>query len=131
VPIIARTTEEMLRLVPNSYREASMGLGATKAHTIFKIVLPAARASIVTGVMLSIARISGETAPLLFTSLGNDSITWNLNDRFPSLTKQIYDYSTQRATPQEQGLAWAGILVLISLIFVLNLGVRYFTRQRK
>jgi len=131
VPIIARTTEEMLRLVPNSYREASMGLGATKAHTIWKIILPAARASIVTGIMLSIARIAGETAPLLFTSLGNDSITWNLNDRFPSLTKQIYDYSTQRATPQEQGLAWAGILVLISLIFVLNLGVRYFTRQRK
>jgi phosphate transport system permease protein len=131
VPIVARTTEEMLRLVPNSYREASIGLGATKAHTIWRIIVPAARASIVTGVMLSIARIAGETAPLLFTSLGNDSITWNLNDRFPSLTKQIYDYSTQRATPQEQGLAWAGILVLISLVFVLNLGVRYFTRARR
>lgn len=131
IPIIARTTEEMLRLVPNSYREASFGLGGTKAHTIWRVVLPAAKASIVTGIMLSIARIAGETAPLLFTSLGNDSITWNLNDRFPSLTKQIYDYSTQRATPEEQGLAWAGILVLISLIFILNLGVRYFTSRRK
>jgi phosphate transport system permease protein len=131
IPIIARTTEEMLRLVPNSYREASYGLGGTKAHTIWRVVVPAAKASIVTGIMLSIARIAGETAPLLFTSLGNDSISWNLNDRFPSLTKQIYDYSTQRATPQEQGLAWAGILVLISLIFVVNLGVRYFTTRRK
>jgi phosphate transport system permease protein len=130
VPIIARTTEEMLRLVPNSYREASLGLGATKSSTIWRVVLPAALGSIVTGVMLSIARIAGETAPLLFTSLGNDHITWNLNDRFPSLTKQIYDYS-MRPTPQEQGLAWAGILVLISLIFVLNLSVRYFTRQRR
>ncbi len=131
IPIIARTTEEMLRLVPNSYREASIGLGGTKAHTIWRVVLPAAKASIITGIMLSIARIAGETAPLLFTSLGNDSITWNLNDRFPSLTKQIYDYSTQRVTPEEQGLAWAGILVLISLIFILNLGVRYFTSLRK
>ncbi len=131
IPIIARTTEEMLRLVPNSYREASIGLGGTKAHTIWRVVLPAAKASIITGIMLSIARIAGETAPLLFTSLGNDSITWNLNDRFPSLTKQIYDYSTQRATPEEQGLAWAGIMVLISLIFILNLGVRYFTSRRK
>jgi len=129
IPIIARTTEEMLRLVPNSYREASMGLGGTKAGTIMRVVIPAALGSIVTGVMLAVARIAGETAPLLFTVVGNNSITWNLNDRFPALTVQVYNY-TNRNTPEEKLLAWGGILVLISLIFVLNLAIRYATRQR-
>ncbi len=128
VPIVARTTEEMLRLVPNSYREASIALGATKARTIVKVILPAATGSVVTGVMLAIARVAGETAPLLFTALGSSYIETNPNHPFPSLTKQIFDYAGGYL-PEQQKLAWAGILVLIALIFVLNLLVRLFARS--
>ncbi|HEY2588417.1 MAG TPA: phosphate ABC transporter permease PstA [Tepidisphaeraceae bacterium] len=128
VPIVARTTEEMLRLVPNSYREASIALGATKARTILKVVLPAATGSVITGIMLAIARVAGETAPLLFTTLGSRLLVYNPDDPFPSLTQQIYDYAT-KPDPAQQKLAWSGILVLISLIFVLNVGIRYFARS--
>src|SRR5207244_4356104 len=88
-PIIARTTEEMLRLVPNSYREASIALGATKARTIVRVVVPAAMGSIVTGIMLAIARVAGETAPLLFTALGSRLLTLDPNHASPSLTVPI------------------------------------------
>lgn len=128
VPIIARTTEEMLRLVPNSYREASLGMGASKARTIFTVVLPAAMGSTITGIMLAIARVAGETAPLLFTALGSRYLTTNPNEPFPSLTVQIYKYATG-PSPEEKRLAWAGILILISLIFVLNLSVRIISRK--
>jgi phosphate transport system permease protein len=130
VPIVTRTTEEMLRLVPGSYREASIALGATKARTIVKVVLPAATGGLVTGVMLALARVAGETAPLLFTALGSRLLTVNPNYPFPSLTKQIYDYATGPYTEQKQQ-AWAGILVLIVLIFSLNVLVRVFTRPRQ
>jgi phosphate transport system permease protein len=129
VPIVARTTEEMLRLVPNSYREASIALGATKARTILRVVLPAATGSVVTGVMLAIARIAGETAPLLFTALGSRFVETDPSNPFPSLTKQIFDYATGPFEGQKR-LAWAGILVLVSLIFVLNLAIRYFARSK-
>lgn len=125
VPIVARTTEEMLRLVPGSYREASVALGATKARTILKVVLPAATGSVITGIMLAIARVAGETAPLLFTALGSRLLTVNPNQPFPSLTREIYEYA-RSPDPGQQKLAWAGILVLIALIFVLNLGIRFF-----
>jgi phosphate transport system permease protein len=130
VPIVARTTEEMLRLVPNSYREASIALGATKAGTIVKVVIPSATGSVVTGIMLAIARVAGETAPLLFTALGSRLLTRNPNLPFPSLTVQIYTYATG---PYEQfkRLAWAGILVLIMLIFALNLSIRFITRGKR
>jgi len=128
VPIVARTTEEMLRLVPNSYREASIALWATKARTILKVVLPATTGSVITGIMLAIARVAGETAPLLFTALGSRLLTFNPNEPFPSLTKQVFDYATS-PYPDQQKLAWAGILVLIALIFVLNLGIRFFARS--
>jgi phosphate transport system permease protein len=130
IPIIARTTEEMLRLVPNSYREASMGLGATKATTILFVVVPSAIGSVVTGVMLAVARVAGETAPLLFTANYSRFVEKDPNQPFPSLTVQIYHYATG-ADPDEKRLAWAGIIVLIGLIFVLNLTVRYFTRSRR
>jgi len=128
VPIIARTTEEMLRLVPNSYREASVALGATKARTILKVVLPAATGSVITGVMLAVARVAGETAPLLFTTLGSAYIRFNPLEPFPSLTQQIFDYS-KSPDPAQQRLAWGGVIVLIVLIFALNLGVRFFARS--
>lgn len=129
VPIVARTTEEMLRLVPRSYREASVALGATKARTILRVVIPAATGGLITGVMLALARVAGETAPLLFTALGTRLLTVDPNKPFPSLTKQIYDYATGPYKEQKE-LAWAGILVLISLIFVLNVMIRVVTARR-
>jgi phosphate transport system permease protein len=129
IPIIARTTEEMLKLVPSSYREAAIGLGATKAETILKVVLPAAAGPMVTGVMLAIARVAGETAPLLFTAAGSRFLTLNPNDQFPSLTVQIYDYV--RADSHDQNrMGWAGIIVLVGMIFVLNLAIRMVVARR-
>jgi len=124
VPIVARTTEEMLRLVPHSYREASIALGATKARTIVKVVIPAASGSIVTGVMLAVARIAGETAPLLFTAGYSQWLTTDPNKPFPSLSVQIYEYAKGPYEGQ-QNIAWAGMLVLIALIFIVNLTVRF------
>jgi phosphate transport system permease protein len=129
IPIVTRTTEEMLRLVPKSYREASIALGATKARTILRVVIPAATGGLVTGIMLALARVAGETAPLLFTALGTRLLTVNPNEPFPSLTKQIYDYATGPYKEQKE-LAWAGILVLISLIFVLNVLIRLLAGRR-
>ena len=123
IPLVARTTEEMLLLVPRSYREASIALGATKARTILKVVLPAAAGSVITGIMLAIARVAGETAPLLFTVGGLDSLELNPNKKFPALTLQIYKDATN-ADDQFNRLAWAGILILLALIFVLNVVVR-------
>jgi phosphate transport system permease protein len=142
VPIVSRTTEEMLRLVPNSYREASIALGATKAKTIVQVVLPSAAGSVVTGVMLAIARIAGETAPLIFTALGSRFVPFytnpetgyeisqwrDLNQPFPSLTKEVYDYA-MGTTDEQKRVAMAGILVLISLIFVVNIGIRFAIRR--
>lgn len=123
IPIVARTTEEMLRLVPNSYRDASIALGATKARTILQIVLPAASGSIITGIMLAVARVAGETAPLLFTALGSRLLTLDPSHPFPSLTVQVFVYATGPYR-DEQNLAWAGLLILIALVFILNLALR-------
>jgi len=128
IPIVARTTEEMLRLVPHSYREASIALGATKARTILQVILPAATGSVITGVMLAIARIAGETAPLLFTALGSRLLTLDPAHPFPSLTVQVFVYATG-PYKDEQHLAWAGMLILISLIFLLNLALRFTVHQ--
>src|SRR5688572_17632389 len=127
VPIVTRTTEEMLRLVPDSYRQASIALGATKARTILRVVIPAATGGLITGVMLALARVAGETAPLLFTALGSRFVETNPNNPFPSLTVQIYTYATGPYAAQKQQ-AWAGILVLIALIFCLNVAIRFATR---
>lgn len=127
IPIVARTTEEILRLVPYGYREASIALGATKACTILKVVIPAATGGLITGVMLAIARIAGETAPLLFTALGSRLLTLDPANPFPSLPVQIFVYATG-PYKDEQDLAWAGMLVLIALVFALNLVVRLTIR---
>jgi phosphate transport system permease protein len=128
VPIVARTTEEMLKLVPGSYRAASLALGATRAQTILRVVLPSATGSLVTGVMLALARIAGETAPLLFTALGSRFMSFNPSELFPSLTAQIYVYATG-PYPEQKRLAWAGVLVLVVLLFVLNLAIRWFASR--
>src|SRR5690349_17003379 len=124
IPIVARTTEEMLRLVPNSYRDASIALGATKARTILLVVLPAAGGSIITGIMLAIARVAGETAPLLFTALGSRLLTLDPSHPFPSLTVQVFTYATG-PYKEEQNLAWAGMLLLIGIVFAMNLLLRF------
>ncbi|HEX3358272.1 MAG TPA: phosphate ABC transporter permease PstA [Tepidisphaeraceae bacterium] len=132
IPIVARTTEEMLRLVPQSYREASIALGASKAMTILTVVLPSATGSVVTGVMLAIARVAGETAPLLFTALISAYMPRkfeDLNNPFPSLTVEIFKDATD-VDPQLQRQAWAGIVVLVGMIFILNLAIRFFARRR-
>jgi len=123
IPIVARTTEEMLRLVPKNYREGSLALGATRAQTIFRVVLPGAFGGVATGIMLAMGRIAGETAPLLFTALGSRLLTHNPAEPFPSLTLQIYTYATG-PYPEQKRLAWAGILVLLALLFVVNLSIR-------
>jgi phosphate transport system permease protein len=130
IPIVARTSEEMLRLVPQSYREASVALGATKAGTILRVVIPSATGSLVTGAMLAIARVAGETAPLLFTAVGSPYLVHNPSQPFPSLTLRIYELSNE-PSPESRSQAWSGLVVLIALIFVVNLSVRYFTRRRK
>ncbi|MDB5296442.1 MAG: phosphate transporter rane protein 2, PhoT family [Phycisphaerales bacterium] len=130
IPIAARTTEEMLRLVPNSYREASLALGASKARTIVSVVLPAATGSVVTGVMLAIARVAGETAPLLFTAGISRYLQTDPSEQFPSLTVQITKFA-EHPTPETRSLAWGGILVLISLIFLINLSIRVVTRSKR
>lgn len=128
VPIVARTTEEMLRLVPQSYRAGSLALGATRSQTITRVVLPAATGSMITGIMLAIARVAGETAPLLFTALSARSFTLDPSKPFPSLTVQIYQYATG-PYPKARETAWAGILVLITLLFVLNVTIRLVTNR--
>lgn len=124
IPIVARTTQEMLRLVPDSFREASYALGATKATTILRVVLPSATGSIITGIMLAIARVAGETAPLLFTALGSRLLTLDPAQPFPSLTLQVFKYATG-PYQDEQNVAWAGMLILIGLVSILNLAMRF------
>jgi phosphate transport system permease protein len=130
VPIIARTTEEMLRMVPLAHREASAGLGASKAETLWRVVIPSAKAGIITGIMLAIARVAGETAPLFFTAFGNDAMVYNPNRQTPSLTEQIYNYS-QSDDPHWRAQAWTASLVLVSMVLVFSAAVRIATRKRR
>jgi len=131
-PIVSRTTEEMLKLVPKALREASIGLGASRAQTLFKVVLPAASGGVITGVMLAVARVAGETAPLIFTVLGwNQALTLSqLNGSFPALTLKIYEFSGQDE-PEKVRLAWAGMLILIMLVLVLNISVRVISNRKR
>jgi phosphate transport system permease protein len=129
IPMVVRSTEQMLRKVPDSYRDASIALGASKAMTILNAVIPSATGSIVTGIMLAIARVAGETAPLVFIAVGSRFLRPDPNGPFPSLTAQVFDFA-QSGDPAQQRLAWSGIFVLISLIFVLNLVLRFVGRAK-
>ena len=128
IPIIARTTEELLRLVPQTLREGALALGATRARATFTVVLPAALPGIITGVILALARIAGETAPLLFTSFNNRF--WNTNPLQPTaaLTVQIFTYAS---SPYEDWhrQAWAGALVLVSIVLICSVLARTATRR--
>jgi phosphate transport system permease protein len=130
VPILLRTTEEMIRLVPGSLREASLALGAPRWRTALSAVLPVARAGIVTGVLLAAARVAGETAPLLFTALNNQYLNFRPDQPTASLPVQIFSYAI---SPYEewQRLAWAGALVLVGLIAIFSLLARWVTGSGK
>jgi len=129
IPMLARTTEEMVRLVPNSLREAALALGYARWRTSLKIVARTALGGIVTGCLVGIARVAGETAPLLFTALGNLNFTVNVSQPMQTLSLQIYVYATG---PYEDWhrLAWASALVLMGLVLILSLAARWVTRQR-
>jgi len=129
IPLIIRSTEEMLKLVSHSIREAGFALGISKAKTILKIVLPTAAKGIITGAMLAVARVAGETAPLLFTALGNQYWSRSLNEPTASLPVQIFQYATSPYKEWHQ-LAWAGSLVLILMVITLNLVARYAFRSK-
>ncbi|HEX9629957.1 MAG TPA: phosphate ABC transporter permease PstA [Pyrinomonadaceae bacterium] len=129
IPIVARTTEEMIKLVPQSLREGALALGAPQWRTTLGVVIPAAASGIATGAMLAIARISGETAPLLFTAFGSRFFSYYLDQPIASLTVQIYNYAI---SPYDEwhAQAWAATLVLMTLILSINIVVRIFTRKR-
>jgi len=129
IPLITRTTEEMLNLVPHSYREASLGLGIPRWKTTLFVILPAAFKGIFTGILLSIARVAGETAPLLFTALGNRFWSTQLDQPIASLTVFIYDYSKAPFDDWNRQ-AWAAALVLIMLVMFINILFRFVTRKR-
>ena len=129
VPIVLRTTEEMLRIVPRTLREAGLGLGLSRWKVAVRVVLPTARAGIVTGVMVSIARVAGETAPLLFTAFGNRFWHGGLDQPIAALPLQIFAYAIAPYDDWHRQ-AWAGALVLIGLVFVVSLAARVATRGR-
>lgn len=129
LPIVVRSTDDMLSLVPTELREAGVAIGASKYHVILHIVLRAAKVGIVTGVILAFARVVGETAPLLYTSGSNIYWTTDLTESFPSLTVSIYNLATMPDDKMVQ-LAWAGALVLTVIVLMLNLLGRYVIREK-
>lgn len=128
IPIIARTTEELLLLVPGTMREGALALGATRARAVFTVVLPAALPGIITGIVLALARIAGETAPLLFTALNNRFFSTSLTQPISSLTVQVYNYAS---SPYEDWhrQAWAGALVLVLIVLLCSVLARLATRR--
>ncbi len=130
IPIVLRTTEEQLKMVPGTLREASLALGVPLWRTTLKVTLASARTGIITGILLAIARIAGETAPLLFTALGTQFWSRKLTEPMAALPLQIFNFAI---SPYEDWhrLAWAGALVLVGIMFTLNLAARYFGRQKR
>jgi len=128
IPLIMRTTEELLRLVPSTLREGALALGATRARAVFTVVVPAALPGILTGILLALARIAGETAPLLFTALNNRFFSTDVRQPVSTLTVQVFTYAT---APYEDWhrQAWAGALVLVSMVFVCSLLARVATAR--
>ncbi len=129
IPLVLRTTEEVLLLVPNGYREAALALGIAKWKICTRIVLSTASKGILTGALLAVARASGETAPLLFTALGNSGWSHSLKDPMAALPLQIFTYAIS-PYPDENRQAWAAALVLLLLVLTLNVGLRFLTRDR-
>ncbi len=129
LPTVTRTTEELLKLVPNALREAALALGVPEWRTTLWVVLRTAAPGIATGVVLAVARVTGETAPLLFTSLNNNGWADGIDQPTASLTVQIYQYAGSPFEDQ-QAQAWAAALVLVVVVLVLNISARILVRHR-
>ena len=129
IPMVARTTEEMVHLVPVSLREAALALGYTRWRTSLSIVVRTALGGIVTGVLVAVARVAGETAPLLFTAFGNNFWSTSLREPIAALPLQVFNYATG---PYDDwhAQAWAGALVLVGIVLVISLAARIATRKR-
>src|SRR5437763_9968601 len=130
IPVVVRTTEDMLTIVPNALREAATSIGLPRSLAIINICYRAARAGMVTGVLLAVARISGETAPLLFTSLNNQFWSTNLNAPIASLPVVIFQFAL---SPYKdwQSLAWTGALIITMAVLALSITARALTTTRK
>jgi phosphate transport system permease protein len=132
IPVVVRTTENMLLLVPNGLREAASALGAPQSFVIRTVTWKAARAGIITGVLLAVARISGETAPLLFTALGNSGWAWTrdfMNQPMASLPAVIYNFANS-AYEDQHALAWAGALIVTATVLLLSIVARMLEQKR-
>jgi phosphate transport system permease protein len=130
IPVVVRTTENMLSLIPNALREAAYALGTPKWKVISSVTLKAARAGVMTGVLLALARVAGETAPLLFTALSNQFFTWNLGEPMASLPVTIFKFAM---SPYEnwQKLAWAGVFLITLGVLALNILARVLFRNKQ
>lgn len=128
IPLIMRTTEELLRLVPSSLKEGALALGATRARAVFTVVLPAALPGILTGILLALARIAGETAPLLFTAFNNRYFSTDIGQPISTLTVQVFTYAI---APNEDWhrQAWAGALTLVAIVLICSLLARVATAR--
>jgi phosphate transport system permease protein len=129
IPLVARTTEEIVALVPRELREATLALGVSHWRTTLSVVLPTALGGILTGVILAVARVAGETAPLLFTAFGNRFWSTAIGQPIASLTVQVYTYAIS-PFDDWQRQAWAGALVLTAIVLGLELAVRWLARNR-
>jgi len=129
IPLVTRTTEEMIRIVPVSLREAALALGYSRWRTSLVVVLRTALPGIVTGALVAVSRIAGETAPLLFTVLGNQFWSASLRGPIAALPLQIFNFAIS-PYDQQHSLAWAGALVLIGIVLIISLAARFATRSR-
>lgn len=130
LPVIVRTTDEMLRLVPSTLREAALSLGVPQWKLTTQVLIRAARSGIITGVLLALARISGETAPLLFTAFGNNYMTLNPINKMSSLPQIIYQYANDPGDTMH-AMAWAGAFVVTMFVLLLSLGSRLIFSRNK
>jgi phosphate transport system permease protein len=130
VPVIARTAEEAMRLVPNSMREAALALGITRWRAVIGVVIPGATAGIITGIMLAVARIAGETAPLIFTALGNAFGFSGLDKPIGALPLQIWHYATSPYVDWQKQ-AWAGAFLLVFLVLIISIIVRWVSNRKR
>ena len=128
IPLIMRTTEELLLLVPPTLREGALALGATRSRAVFTVIVPAALPGIITGILLALSRIAGETAPLLFTSFNNRFFSTDPTQPISTLTVQIYTYAISPYADWHRQ-AWAGALVLVSIVLLFSLLARFATAR--
>ncbi len=130
LPVIVRSTEETLKLIPDTLREASLALGVPYYRTVLKVIIPAGVSGIATGILISVARVGGETAPLLFTAFGSPYMEVNVFKPVNSLPLVIFNYATS-PYPEWHALAWGASFVLVAFVLLLNLSAKFLTRKWK